>query len=352
MKSSKPEVLSLMRDALAKRGDLIDREATLRLFDGSADGIQNLFVDKLSSCALLHVLADSDAASRHSVQKDTLDVPSRFEELKSSADFLLSELKLKAVYLRIHERRARDSAEQQAQLLSGEATPEVQVNEHGMLYVLRPETAVNAGVFVDTREVRKVLCSSCSGQSVLNLFCYTGLLGLSAWQAGAAAVTQVDISKAMLRWAAENKALNEAAHFSGASAPGSPKREMRFICEDALSFLEKEGRRVERGKERYDTVIIDPPSFGAGAKRSFSIERKLPILLSGGMKVLEPGGRLFAMCNLRAFSAVDIKSMAEQAAASLGRRVQKWQMLAAPAPDFRTPPTQASSMRGVLAYVA
>ncbi|MBX7143460.1 MAG: class I SAM-dependent methyltransferase [Oligoflexia bacterium] len=330
MKSLKFDLLPLVEQALTVRKALWERETTVRLFDGTADGSDEFFIDRLGPCVLMHVLVDEGS-----------DLSNLRPGIEQAAQRLLSATQSKAVYLRVHAKQARESADRAAELLCGQACPEFCVEEQGMRYLVRPEQAVNAGVFVDTREVRKLLRTSCAGQQVLNLFCYTGLLGLAALCSGAEVVTQVDVSKSILQWAGENRALNE----------GSAHGTMRLICDDAVVFLEKESRRHERGKQGYHTVIIDPPSFGSGPKRSFSLQRNMPILLSGGMKVLEPGGRLFAMCNLRALSSADLYDMLQQAAASLGRRVQNWQTLESPAPDFRTPPTQASSMRGILAWL-
>ena len=85
---------------------------------------------------------------------------------------------------------------------------------------------------------------------VLNLFAYTGGATLSAAAAGAS-VTHVDASKGMVSWAKEN------AHASGlGEAP------IRWIVDDCIKFVEREIRRGNR----YDGIIMDPPSYGKGPK--------------------------------------------------------------------------------------
>ena len=83
---------------------------------------------------------------------------------------------------------------------------------------------------------------------VLNLFGYTGGATLSAAIAGAA-VTHVDSSKAMVSWCSENARLS-----------GLGEAPIRYLVEDAMTFLEREIRRGNR----YDGVIMDPPSYGRG----------------------------------------------------------------------------------------
>ncbi len=85
---------------------------------------------------------------------------------------------------------------------------------------------------------------------VLNLFGYTGLASLVAAAAGAE-VTHIDASRKAIGWARENQA-----------ASGMDKLPIRWICEDAVKFVERETRRGNR----YDGIILDPPKFGRGPK--------------------------------------------------------------------------------------
>ncbi|MFK7902080.1 MAG: class I SAM-dependent methyltransferase, partial [Nitratireductor sp.] len=85
---------------------------------------------------------------------------------------------------------------------------------------------------------------------VLNLFGYTGVASLVAAQAGAH-VTHVDASKKAIGWAKENQEL--------AKLEDKP---IRWICEDAVKFCERE---VRRGNS-YDAILLDPPAYGRGPK--------------------------------------------------------------------------------------
>ncbi|MDP2665079.1 MAG: class I SAM-dependent methyltransferase, partial [bacterium] len=81
---------------------------------------------------------------------------------------------------------------------------------------------------------------------VLNLFGYTGAATVTATLAGAS-VTHVDASKQSLDWAHEN-----------ARASGVSEESIRWILDDALSFVKREARRGAK----YDGIILDPPAFG------------------------------------------------------------------------------------------
>ena len=85
---------------------------------------------------------------------------------------------------------------------------------------------------------------------VLNLFAYTGGATAAAAAAGAS-VTHVDASKGMVTWAKEN-----------AAASGLSDAPIRWIVDDCVKFAERELRR----NNRYDAIIMDPPSYGRGPK--------------------------------------------------------------------------------------
>lgn len=109
---------------------------------------------------------------------------------------------------------------------------------------LFPEQAVNWDWFSD------LIRASRRPVKVLNLFAYTGGATVSAAAAGAQ-VTHVDASKGMVTWAKENAASSQLA-----DAP------IRWLVDDCVKFVERELRRGNR----YDGIIMDPPSYGRGPK--------------------------------------------------------------------------------------
>ena len=135
---------------------------------------------------------------------------------------------------------------------------------------LFPEQAVNWDWFgemiakekADGREVK-----------VLNLFAYTGGATIAAAKAGAA-VTHVDASKGMVSWAKEN-----------AASSGLSEAPIRYIVDDCVKFVEREIRRGNR----YDAIILDPPSYGRGPKGEiWKIEESLHAFVRLCVQVLKP----------------------------------------------------------------
>ena len=114
---------------------------------------------------------------------------------------------------------------------------------------LFPEQATNWDWFSDI--IKDALVKNPDRQiKVLNLFAYTGGATLAAAAAGAA-VTHVDASKGMVTWAKEN------AIFSGLG-----EKPIRWLVDDCMKFVEREIRRGNK----YDAIIMDPPSYGRGPK--------------------------------------------------------------------------------------
>jgi 23S rRNA (cytosine1962-C5)-methyltransferase len=107
--------------------------------------------------------------------------------------------------------------------------------------------------------------------NVLNLFGYTGLASLAA-AAAEARVTHVDASKKSVTWARENQSLS-----------GLAEKPIRWIVDDAVKFVEREGRRGVK----YEGILLDPPKFGRGPKGEvWEVYKSLPMLLQACRKIL------------------------------------------------------------------
>lgn len=108
---------------------------------------------------------------------------------------------------------------------------------------------------------------------VLNLFGYTGLASLVAARAGAE-VTHVDASKKAIGWARENQEMARLVD-----------KPIRWICEDAMKFAEREERRGSR----YDIILLDPPAYGRGPKGEvWQLFENLPAMVETCRAILTP----------------------------------------------------------------
>ena len=112
---------------------------------------------------------------------------------------------------------------------------------------LFPEQAVNWDWMINKIENEKKHKKEIK---VLNLFAYTGGATVACLSAGAS-VCHVDSSKGMVSWAKENVISSKLAD-----------RKVRYIIDDVVKFVQREIRRGNK----YDALIMDPPSYGRGAK--------------------------------------------------------------------------------------
>lgn len=119
---------------------------------------------------------------------------------------------------------------------------------------LFPEQAINWEFMIDK------IKSANRPIKVLNLFAYTGGATVACSYAGAS-VCHVDSSKGMTAWAKENVA-----------SSGLSDRPVRFIIDDVIKFVQREIRRGNK----YDAIVMDPPSYGRGANGEvWNIEESL-----------------------------------------------------------------------------
>ena len=106
---------------------------------------------------------------------------------------------------------------------------------------------------------------------VLNLFAYTGGASVACLKAGAS-VCHVDSSKGMCEWAKENVA-----------SSGLRDRPIRFLIDDVVKFVNREIRRGNK----YDGIIMDPPSYGRGTNGEvWKFEENIADLVKLCMNVL------------------------------------------------------------------
>ena len=138
------------------------------------------------------------------------------------------------------------------------------ISYHDMKFNLKKMGFKHTGLFpeqaINWNYIREKIKESKRDIKVLNLFAYTGGATIAAMMENAH-VTHVDSSKGMVAWAKENVKLNHL-----------DETKVRFIIDDVIKFVKREIRR----NNKYDVIIMDPPSFGRGANGEvWDIEKDL-----------------------------------------------------------------------------
>ncbi|MGM0440160.1 MAG: class I SAM-dependent methyltransferase [Chlamydiota bacterium] len=180
---------------------------------------------------------------------------------------------------------------------------EWQVKIDKIIFKISPTDFGHLGVFPEQRKLWRWIGDTVKKSSrklkILNLFAYSGGSTLAAAMEGAH-VTHLDASKGMVSWARENAALNNLA-----DAP------IRWIVDDVRKFLKRELRRGNC----YDGIILDPPSFGRGAKgEMFKIEYEIGSLLNDCCNLLSQDPLfLLLSCHTSGYSPSVLGNLLEQA---------------------------------------
>ena len=154
---------------------------------------------------------------------------------------------------------------------------------------LFPEQAANWDFISEMLEGKKA--------KVLNLFAYTGAASMVALNSGAE-VVHVDASKSINEWAKENRDLNNFQD-----------KKIRFIVDDCLKFMQREKRRGNK----YDAIIMDPPSYGRGPNNElFKFEEQINPLIEAAIDILSDKP-IFIIINTytTGYSATIIKQVLE-----------------------------------------
>lgn len=235
------------RDPLAAAG-----HTAYRLIHGEGDGLPALIADRYGRFAVIQ----PHAASLEPY-------------LPLVARTLLRQARLKGVVVR----RATG-----LEVLAGEAPPpEETVIENGLRFLANVREGQKTGLFLDHREHRATVRELAREARVLNLFAYAGGFSVHALDGGAREVWSVDVAEAALRDAGRNVALNDL-----------PASRHRIAHEDVFAVLP----RWAEARERFELVVLDPPSLARRKRQRSRAEAAYRRLNAGAARLVAPGGLL------------------------------------------------------------
>lgn len=204
--------------------------------------------------------------------------------------------------------RSLEGLQLETRIVRGEVAGPVTFEESGIRYAVDVLEGQKTGFFFDQRENRQVLRDLARGRRTLDCFCYVGAWALSAARYGASEVTGVDSSQKAVDQATANAALN------GLSA--------RFVKADVFDEL----RRLEKERERFGCIILDPPAFVKSRAKVREALKGYKEINLRAMKLLEPGGVLVT-CSCSHHIDEDLfREMLTDAADSAGRQVRLLEM--------------------------
>ncbi|MBN8218102.1 MAG: class I SAM-dependent methyltransferase [Spirochaetes bacterium] len=325
---------------MARRATSLAGLPVARLFDGSGDGYPPLVIDRYGGLLVAHYFPPNAEEERGGGALDAV----RGALLGLEGEIRSALPEARSLLLKSHPHDAKENRERKPETLWGEEpSPTSILEEDGLRFEIRPGGSLFCGLYPDTAFLRRRLRGTVAAK-VMNTFAFTGSLGIACARAELdQEILQIDSSPAALDWASANWALNQGAF---------PRARMRFLCDDCLNFMEREARRIERGAAKCGVVILDPPSFGRGRNKVFSLKNDARTLLAAAIQCLEADGTLVFTANYRAWPPEKLRDLVATEAARAGREVLQAELLRPPAPLFPAREPDSISVRGVLARLA
>lgn len=287
-----------------------------RVVHAEGDGLPSLVVDRYGP----YVVAQLLSAGLESVRADVLDG-------------IRAALEPHGILLR-HDTAVRrhEDLPSDVEVVHGEVPDVVEVREGDVRYLAAPRHGQKTGAFLDQRENRLLVSALARpGGRALDVFTYHGSFALQLARS-AGTVLAIDQSREALERAAQNAALNDRTTITWREA-------------NAFDFL----RTLERARERFDTVVLDPPAF---AKTRDSLPRAIAgykEINLRAMRLLALGGLLFtASCSYH-LRRPDFLDMIADAGRDSGRRLELLRLTSAAGdhPEILTIP-ETGYLKGAL----
>jgi 23S rRNA (cytosine1962-C5)-methyltransferase len=314
--------ISALEKALAaaweRKKPLLPETQALRLLNAHASGTPRLVFELYGQHGILY---------DYGTEQGTFGENDSRKSLRAAAAQWCSAFGWESVSL-LDRARAGEDERSGNHVLAGEPPESLVVRENALRFRVEPRHPRNVGLFLDTRMLRADLHARMplqSGARVLNLFAYTGSLGLAAL-AGAAPgsdieVTQVDISARYLDWGRENLRLNNL-----------PEDRCRFSRMDSERYLDWAAKK----NLFFDHIILDPPVFSRFEGKVFRWAEDYFRLTEKCAALLSPAGVLHAVTNYAGITAPEFSAGLLAATQGAGRKTSKPVRIPLP-PDFDLP---------------
>jgi 23S rRNA (cytosine1962-C5)-methyltransferase len=272
--------------AIARRAPLDDVATAFRLVHGEADGCPSLICDRYDRWLVVQLLSAGLERFRDVIVQSLLELVGP-QGILARNDVPV---------------RAKEGLPRETVVLHGDVPREIEVMEYGLRYLAAPWDGQKTGAFLDQRENR-ALAGAVSHGRALDCFSYHGSFALHLARQ-ASTVIALDASAPALARARDNAARNDLHN-------------IEFVEADAFEWL----RAAERSRERFDTIVLDPPAFAKTRDALPGALRGYKEINLRAMRLLATGGTLFtASCSYHLTKALFLEVL-EAAAADSGRRI-------------------------------
>ena len=233
-----------------------------RLVHAEADGLPGLIIDRYDDVFVC--------------QPNTAGMTRLFADLLAALEARFSP---RAVVLRGDSpARTREGLALESRVAAGALDGPIELVEDGVRFLVDVAEGQKSGWYFDQRDSRGFVARLATGRSLLDVYSHSGGFALAAAARGATRVIAVDRSKAALDLGARAADLNGFAARCG------------FVCAEAFGEME----RLGNAGERFDLVVVDPPSFVKSRKDIKPGLRGYRKMARLAARLVTPGGVLFA----------------------------------------------------------
>ena len=266
-----------VRNAWEYRKKTVDT-SSCRIIFGEADFLPGLVVDKFSDVLVVQSLALGIDRLKHIILDNLVKI------LKEDG------IKIRGIYERSDAKvRTNEGLERIKGFIGEEFDTKVEIVENGVHYMVDVKDGQKTGFFLDQKYNRLAIQKLCKDAKVLDCFTHTGSFALNAGIAGAGSVLGVDASQLAVDQATENAALNGLSDI------------VKFQCSDVFELLPE----LEKKKEQFDVVILDPPAFTKSRNSIKNAVKGYREINLRAMKLVKDGGFL-ATCSCSHFMSYEL----------------------------------------------
>ncbi|MFT4730760.1 MAG: 23S rRNA (cytosine1962-C5)-methyltransferase [Granulosicoccus sp.] len=276
----------LIRVAWEKRKPLWQDSSIdcFRVFHGYEEGSKGTVIEKFNDAAVIDYKTD--------IRGDLPDL----------TQALLKVFPFKNIIAKGHQSLGF-SLKERTDILRGKDT-DVTCDEHELKFRVKLDATHNSGLYLDARDARNWLVNNSSNRRILNLFAFTGSLGLSSAYGKATEVIHLDRSKELLPRIQENYQINNV------------KFEARnFLRGDVYKHLP---RAIKAG-QKFDGIILDPPPkiYQSPYAKHKTNGQDFSALIQYCTELLNPGGWILGMLHRFDFSWDDFEDQVMEASGRL-----------------------------------
>ncbi|MBN1982037.1 MAG: class I SAM-dependent methyltransferase [Chitinivibrionales bacterium] len=249
--------------ALRKQLPMYERCTAFRLINGESDGLGGLIVDRYADFLVCQFTSAGAERWKKEIVNQLVELFPDCSGIYERSDVAV---------------RKKEGLEPAQGVLWGKEPPQyVQIQEYDHRFLVDIHHGHKTGFYLDQRDSRQRCGPYVRNGEVLNCFSYTGPFCISCLAAGAARVTNVDVSSQALMMVDMQAKLN-----------GFPAAATTCVEADVFAYL----RTLSVENRSFDVIVLDPPKFAESQSSINRACRGYKDINMNGLRLVRPGGKL------------------------------------------------------------